>query len=257
MLTILYEWKNSLTLFKKDTLLLLLYSWYKLTVQVYKDLFRYFWWLIVPFVVFLIYSQIHGDDARVSTPVCGILFIIIQYVIILLARPTLEKKDRRYVMNKGLAYIFSIMITLFLYKLSTVLSAVLITVSSIPFVALNGQFYVGWFLSLLAFFTGTLLFLWILILLFLLDSKGSVRDCFKALWHGYKMALYNAPISIALAGLLTMGYYALALLDTYFSPQFQGVLYVFVFPIAITLIATVYIKRVHDQCSLYFGRRGT
>ncbi|HTM06046.1 MAG TPA: hypothetical protein VL201_02300 [Patescibacteria group bacterium] len=251
---IFYEWKNSLALLKKDMLLLLLYSWYKLTIQVYKDLLFYFWWLVVPFLGFFIYSQIYGDQASVSTALGGIFFLVIQYIVLFFARPTLEKKDTNYVIKKGSSYIFSVAITFFLYKLSMNMVAWIIAVTSMPFILLNVQLFSGLFLSLLNFFKGIELSLWVWVLLFLLDSRGSIKDCFKAIWHGYKMVFFNVPISIFLAGFLIISYYAIALVDTYFSPSFQGVLYLVLLPVAITLIVTVYIKRVHDQCSLFFGR---
>lgn len=260
MRSIFYEWKNSLTLCKKDTFLLLLYSWYKLSKQLYAYVLYYVLgafiiWAITAIVRFFAFLYLPSDYAQFieTTTFVRPAFAIFQYIIILLARPTLDKKDAYYIFSKGLKYILSVALTTVLYGLSRAFVTALVLLGYIIF-RFDNQFFFPWYLFVLKTFGNVWLFLWIWILLFLLDSKGSIRDCFRSVWYGYKMALFNVPITLFLGGFLVGFYKIISLIGTHFSFVGQDLVYVLLYPMVIALITTIYIKRVHDQCSLYAGR---
>ncbi|RTL07186.1 hypothetical protein EKK58_03355 [Candidatus Dependentiae bacterium] len=260
MLTILYEWKNSLTLFKKDTLLLLLYSWYKLSKQLYKNMLYFFLvtcfiWAILSslHLVTFLYFRYNYTQSTATISLIRVAFPIFQYIVILLARPTLEKKDGHYIISKGLQYIPSAALTTLLYGLSRAFVTGLVLCGYMIF-NFNYQLFVPWLVFFLQTHGNVWLFLWIWIMLFLLDFKPSIKNCFRSVWFGYKMALFNLPITLFLIGFLIGFYKIISFIGAYFSTVEQDLVYVLFYPIIIALIATIYIKRVHDQCSLYTGR---
>jgi hypothetical protein len=126
--------------------------------------------------------------------------------------------------------------------------------SSILFRAVGAQVFFDWLISILIFFKEIVMPLYVWIFFFLLDSKGYVKDCFKSVWKGYRMTLFNLPIVMILASFLKAGHYTVALISNFFPALLPTFLYDVTYPFVISLIATVYIKRLHDQCSLFFGR---
>lgn len=260
MLTILYEWKNSLTLLKKDTLLLLLYSWYKLSKQLYEDIVYYviltfFIWVITgPIRLFtFVYLAYNYPSLDETISFFVVAFAILKYIIILFARPTLKKKDRHYIMAKGLSYLPSVVLTTLLYGLSRALVSALVLFGYLIFHFDNKLFFPSYLFGLRTL-GNVWLFLWTWIMLFLLDSDRSIRACFKSVWFAYKMAFFNLPITLFLVSFLMGFYKIISFIGMYFSSVEQDLVYVFLYPTVIALITTIYIKRVHDQCNLYLGR---
>lgn len=261
MLTILYEWKNSLTLFKKDTFLLLLYSWYKLSGQLYKHVLKYLllaflgWVILFAVEFFIFYWFGYSYYQFVETKILFWAFsIIFHYLTILLARPTLEKKDTHYILSKGLGYLMPLFGAYFFYILAQFLWIGSLGLILAPFIGVNWRLF-DLVIAMFNFSNTTMsFFVRVFIILFLLDSKGSFNDCLRSVWCGYKMLLFNLPITLFLCGFLLIFYNMLNLISAHFPFVEKDLMYVILYPLIIALITTVYIKRVHDQCNLYLGR---
>ena len=102
--------------------------------------------------------------------------------------------------------------------------------------------------------------------LFLFDSDGSIKSFFKSWIHAVKMMLYNLPFYIiALVGLVIIPAYpyvfiGIDLLEPshglwyYFVGAVWGVLITLLSLFTICFLTNFYIKKLHDQFTLYFGK---
>lgn len=102
-----------------------------------------------------------------------------------------------------------------------------------------------------------LLIFYILFLLFVFDSDGSVRALVPALINSGKMILYNFPIFFLLFLLFVMIGIVLDFLVGFALGYFGGLtsatlLYIVFTPIYVACITNLYIKLVHSQSTLYF-----
>lgn len=244
-------WKENILLFKKDTFLLLLYSWYRTTIRTYTILCTFF----LPLILFscgLIALARSLRIQNISTSLLGIIFtvflsliaiimpFVLHLLIILATRPSMEYKTLSVAFNKIKTYfLFIFLYYVFIFTFFN---------KSISYITLfNNSFFLHYkdFFKILERITI------IFSILFYTDTKGSFSDASFSLYRGILMTLANIPIILCSAFLFSI-----------ISYLFKSILYLWFWeiigtvglPITISYITVLYIKLVHDQCDLYFGR---
>lgn len=222
---LLPSWKDGFALCKPEhakLLFLLVFNACWKTVKLYP----YFWWMFIPVVSVMVGTKLTYWPLLSVFP----LFLLI-FSIYLAARPSTLKKDWLYFLSYGKHFIwFCLFFILWLVVLCCLHLLGWITWSfSLPLHAPYMPLF-----SMTTFF--------------LLDSDGSWSSARASLYRGLLYVMYNAPICIILAGIFWIFWYALTLVCCW-----AAVLMVLVWPLAIAVYNTLYIKRIHEQFQLYFG----
>lgn len=278
-MNVLTAWRDSFTLFKPKNLKLFMLVTLKATLETGKTWLKYFWWIPVLQYGLKIFGFI--DMQAQSTDSLGMFIFNLLAVttILLAARPSGALKNCAYYRS----YIWRIIYiapvhTMMLYVMSFLIKTMLGNPADAQF-GLNSilLFVLCFFISLfLTYFEMNYS-------LFVLDSDGSVKHALKSLGWAARMSLYNYPGYLLLASLLfiimivggiILGLFMLSFMKIYMtlysvepaglalrmqplSPVFLAIFA----PFAVlgqlfwySLIANLYVKKLHDQSMLYFGK---
>jgi len=235
---LLQAWKDSLSLFNPKHLKLFLLVTLKSIIETYSRWFTYFWWLIGLYGV--------AEIVRFTLPspvIVGIYYIVLLslfFSMYLIARPSVAKKDSHYFWQ---------------YSSYGAAGALLIGIA----VALTK----AW-VAILAF-----VFLFDFMVLFYLDSDGSVSELVRSCRRAFKMFWYNLPfcflsLPILLIPLIGVGLFLASIIFVIAQYALGVTLYFreavnFTIPLvyiallgALCFTTNFYVKKIHEQFSLYF-----
>lgn len=230
-MNIIHTWKESFALFVPKNLKLFLLVTLKSIIDTYTILLKYWWFLYVG--LFFMYTPLFKKLVDMWINVVGgrtisfkiiageiILFhILILLVTFLAARPSTWLKNYAYFL-RYLASFWYLIIFVFLFYM--------VGINKIPM----------------------MLLLFMLYILFLFDSDGSIINIGWSFVRAIKMLIYNLPLFVIIEILLqgfSRGFLFLQL-----DFLLYMILMVIMLPIFVCLITNIYVKKLHDQSELYF-----
>jgi len=262
---LLQTWKESLSLFLPQNLKLFSLVTLKAVIQTYKTWFCYFGWAIALFLcIDGMFPALHAPGFIFASPFSlalssGMILRLIGWSLLLFSlyltvRPSLLKKTFKYFIGYAKYFIYFFLISLIITWVN--LLFLFLMYSGSPTHAY------GMGMSALLIFIG----------MFLLDSDGRFVSTEYSIFRGFKMFIYNYPFCVIVgiffmafmhlgAKLFVMGALALVKLlaptaistDPVFALEFaERIFYLLALPIPVCFIANYYIKKVHDQFTLYF-----
>lgn len=251
---LLQSWKDSLSLLKPSNLKLFCLVTLKLLISTYKTLLVYFWWFGLLLGVSYYVNIIPNITNFYLLIPWYIKRVLIIFVVLLTARPSIGIKDYTYFMNYWRHFIYA----LFFY--CVIAPAIAVT----DFFLLNFVFFgsgmgpqepgqaifVGLFtLPIVGFIFACLMMISLFMVLFLLDSDGTLKSALSSLWRGTKMFWYNLPFCLIFMGVRYLVVFSfLSLLPIVYS----SVVIDFLFPVSLCFITNFYVKKLHEQFTVYF-----
>ena len=314
----IYSYKDTLQLFKKENAHLLFYSWFDMTVAAYKNCFLYLFPLYAVSLFFYYYAAHHADDVRLAGAGHVVDFLLLFFTI-LLVRPSVEQKNYAYLAAK--TYTCFIPALYVYYSIQFVMPSV----QSLYFLFSRGTFLNNISSYVVPFLIFIIHVIRALALFCIADVQGAWRHVLSvSISCALKISFFNAPLfCIGYAGylfftsqtlfftfgmacvglsivLLPMSPYLLLILWFMFKPliylyavytvsmprwwqslyqkvdfkslfsffsvdlfykfykhdqqlyqqavQFHNLFSTVLLPLLLSLLAVLYIKRVHDQC---------
>jgi hypothetical protein len=276
MTNLLYSWKENLTLLLPRNLKPFALVTLKSIIECYKLYFKYFWWIPVTAFAIGLSGQFFitlGLTPRTMTsdwfaPILVVSVMILYFInsisIWLATRPSIDPKNCAYFRKMFITYVPSILLVtaLFLCGIILIRFSIIEIVErffSIPDVRWKSDMVVNTAL----FCKGFLDFLvwtwsWMAIF-FITDSPATIPMFFKNCTRAVRMVIYNLPL-----------FYVVHLIKAFCLICYHGPIpYWFIYdttllhfgayllsfilqPILICTLANIYIKRVYEQCDLYF-----
>jgi len=266
---LLQSWKESLTIFIPKNFKLFLLVTLKSLLETTKTFFRYFWWLIVlelggpPLLNMLgVFTKMpSGDVANIVAFLTVFAQTITLFCLYLIARPSVAKKDYAYFKHYSyyvaivffIAFVCSLVVQMSLLYARVLLGSLLVPLLFLVMLpsALGAFFLLFWF-----------------------DSDGTIKNLFYSFVRSIKMVLYNYPFCL-IASLLFGGMWALVsvvpvqtfifiygaklgILPLVVWPMLilRSIVRVLLFALQICFFTNFYVKRLHDQFTLYFPNKG-
>ena len=252
------SWIESFQLLKWDTLKLLLLVSLRSLTSVYRSLV-YAWFLPLTLLVGLVLS---------IPRLVGAFYIT---VLVRAARPSIDLKNSQYwqqaVFADWIIY-FGVLLLVSIPRLWSSVELPSLALKSIWYVYdfvlrlffLAGQFWLPGTesLGIITVFLSPFIILWIL---FMLDAKKEVWPYVKAFGRAVLMLAYNYPFFLIVYGivrlLLSCGYLiSLPLMN--FVPHLSIVgwvlLLLVIIPYWVCFITNFYVKRLHEQFTLYYAK---
>jgi hypothetical protein len=173
------------------------------------------------------------------------LYQLLFFIVCVIARPSVVKKDFAYFRSQLYSFIYFIPL---LFVNSAVESVFAPIGKFLPFSAWT-----------------------IFSILFFLDSEKNVRNLCRSAWHALKMIIFNFPfilcvhiaillftavifsiISLPVMGTMVFGMsISLPIESFFFAALVYGAMVILLLPISICPYANIYIKKLHDQDDLY------
>ncbi len=269
-------WKESLYLFRPSHFKLFLLVNIKSIYEVYKMILCYFWPLLSALILFHLYSE----HAFFKTSRFIFLEFMLQqlfiFLIFCMIRSSITKKTFSYFVRKFAYMVPFLFITVVVYFFNYL---ILFKMNKIPALLLTFiiSFFsgtVGWFallwirdiqqsvklISPIKFTIYSQLgSIWLIPLsifcaMFMLDSDGRIKSLACSLYRAFLMVYFNCP-AILIISLFTILSYGLILFCILLSPVALWVPWgLMLSPISISIFANFYIKYVHSQFPLYFGK---
>lgn len=257
------SWRDSLSLFIPKNAKLFSLVTLKAILNTYKIAGKNLWWLAaIALISEIAYYRFFLQTAFALVPL--ILWFLFVFMLYLSVRPSLHKKDSSYYVGY-LPYFFYFVILCFLAGMipfyfrymSKVIADLALNSSPwyaflyVPFlyVPLPFAFAVP---DVVPVYAMPLFSFWTL---FLLDSRGRIRDIFLSLWRALKLMIYNYPFCLIAYTLIVGLSYAFKW--TIFMILGRYTLFI---TLAESLFAVIplsvytmfYTKRLHEQFTLYF-----
>lgn len=270
-------WRDSLTIFKPKNFELFLLVTLKSMVDTLKVWIKYFWWLpvlwaIQTYIQFYLASATASNASPalisgvhwLSTLPNGVYLLIpslnflFKITLLLAARPSTALKNcayfRYYAWRIFIAAIcYNVIQTAFAAAGAAFMGCYNLTLEDYTWMMFKGLI-VGTAGLLLSFY-------FITYVLFFFDGDGSLRSFIKSWIYAAKMILYNLPfyaIYTLVNGLLLLSIVAIY---SYSSQSWVGVIMVvssiffsLVEVFSLCLLTNFYVKKLHDQFTLYFGK---
>ncbi|MCL5875548.1 MAG: hypothetical protein M1114_03685 [Candidatus Dependentiae bacterium] len=262
-MNLLKAWQDSLEILRPNNFKLFLLVTLNAVWQSCKLMITYFWWLLLAYItavivlpilirtspslaMVIITNQMLIYSIVIAVMVCTILLV---FAAVLATRPSTKKKDFSYFLSykKHVAYFFIIGILLFVLvgllisKIEIVARLWVAITRALAFFNLNHPFGIA---SVTTF------------LLFFVDSRATIVNFFYAMWRTIKFFIYNAPFWL-------IGYYlpkwVLAYIVASIAPYVPSFLliisplYLLLPIIIIGYITNFYVKKMHEQRSLYYA----
>jgi len=274
---LLKSWKESFLLLLPRNFKLFLLVTLKTIGRLYYIWFKHFWWLFVIYIMlekYLWIMLLGGINKNVNSFVTAgqfFIFLLIFFTMILSARSSVKKKCYPYfwdykkhfviwlygalffLLLLGAIFAGSFIGSLFKMELySQIISDVDASKYAVSFFSVFlSSLFLG--IAIASFFT-----------LFFLDTRGNFKDMFLSLYRAYKMAKLNYPFCLIINFVLLL-FSALftIIISVIIAKLFDPILllygipfkytYMLFWPIQISFFTNFYIKRLHDQFSIYFG----
>lgn len=242
---LLNSWRDSLTVLKPQNFWLFTLVTLKSLVETYKVWLKYWGWLVLLFLGYnywigesgpllatlgLGFGVLEGADAA-RWLLYGIM-LLIYTTLVLTVRPSVDIKNSVYFLGYG-KHLFWIMCWF-----------IMITALA--------NFFVIYFYGYMLFPFVTVLFT-----LFLLDSRGTCKDASQSTWRAIQMFVYNLPFYLVMIGLF---FVLIPLLLMFGSARYSAILYyiidvLVVLPLFVNVVTNFYVKRLHEQFTLYFPQK--
>lgn len=232
-MALLSFWADSIAFLWTDNGKLALYGLYKAMKETYWVLIAKFWWFILFFVVM-------GRFALLLPELRYFFALIWTVVTILIVRPSMSKKDYSY----------------FAHYLYFVIAAVLLGLLFSIFKSFLRPFLLGLF----SLSKGIYSPIYLSIAFFMSESNNLFSSVVKNIMQGLKMILYNYPLFLIIHSLLFIGWkfifvpclvYASKPLTIIFGPLYFYYVRIFLLPIYVCIVNTLYIQRRAAQPDLY------
>lgn len=266
MIYLLQSWKDSLRIFLPVNFKLFFLVTLKTIIQVYKKLFTHFWWLLVVTAISDYAYARYAPQAFWYGLGLLFLWLMLLFCMYLVIRPSIKKKGFEYYIQYGKHFIYFLFFSLFIFIIPNIYIAFAnriaflvahlsraLYILMLPFLLF--PIFITFFITLDFLFTYVSPLLTFTIL-FLLDSDGSFKNAFRSLKRACKMVCYNYPfcfIFFAFFFLITLGLYKVS--AVLFGTQMYAlspVLAMLLLPIPLCILNNFYVKRLHDQFTLYF-----
>jgi hypothetical protein len=240
---IVESWRESLyMLAPKQAKMLIFVTAKNLSDLVYR---RLTYIIVVPLVLGISFGMAYADHPGFLVP-CFLVSLVVNLFIVLLlllVRPSVMIKHRYYFMHyqRHLAYVFVFF----------------------GFINLIHAFCPLCWPGFIWLFWAPLSTLW---LLFFIDSHATLDAFVRSLFRAFLMLVYNLPIFLVVTVfwyLLFAGLsqWPILFLSHHIAMQrefwqfFSGALVGFIlFPLWYSVITTLYVKQLHEQFAVYFGR---
>lgn len=274
-------WRDSLTIFQPKNFKLFFLVTLKTMVDTFKVWIKYFWWLpLIELVMPRVWLHLYGTTSFfqniwlhiAATNVMGMLWFV---SILLAARPSVALKNCAYFRSYiwRIIYILpinfaifwgieSLVVPVFSRYINMLLTSTF-TPASIAAMLMLGLIHWSARIYIINYS------------LFVLDTDGSIKQVCKSILYALKMVLYNYPFYIVVYivhALIKMGQHVLFRPLTVWFCRFcsattelgpislYGIHYSNMLVIALLtfllycLLTNFYIKKLHDQFTLYFGK---
>ncbi len=241
---LLQSWKDSLAIFVPKNFKLFFLVTLKAIVETFSALFRYCW---APILIFLVITVRRDPIGPFSLSdflwASGFPFLL----IFLAARSSVLRKGYRYFSSYWYYWVYVVLFR-FLQGL----------------IALALAYYFGnsFLFSRLLIILGVI-FLYVpdilaaFFMLFLLDSDGSPKSAVASIWRAIKMFAYNFPAALLvwIVGFvpgICIFWYLDSLKIGYVGSIVSYGIFIITLLFGICFMTNFYIKRLHDQCGIYF-----
>jgi len=271
-------WQDSLTILQPKNLKLFLLVTLKAMGDTFKPWIKYFWWLLlIEFAMPRLWLTLYGTTSFFSnmwlnmaaTNFTSMLWFV---SILLAARPSVAIKNCAYFRS----YIWRIVYVLPISLLINMGTSFLMYSVFDQYINISLSPTVVGAVLIMGIINWSVRIYVINYALFVLDSDASIKQVLKSLLYALKMVVYNYPFYIIVYivhGLINAGKYLLFLQITKWYYSFVGmenmasgaigllvIRYsdMLVFAILIfflyCFLTNFYIKKLHDQFTLYFGK---
>lgn len=261
-------WRDSLSLLQPKNFKLFFLVTLKTMVDTFKVWIKYFWWLIVlpllPFTLLLlnestrfeIFGVFSSIRNAIPTPIYYMmpsLMDVVLVTILLAARPSVALKNCAYYRS----YFWRALLLMLVVRLPDMGSEMILGMYFQTFIASPFLFRVAAIIQML----GRLYV--INYALLLLDSDGSIKSFFRSWIHAAKMTVFNLPFYlitvISFALLILINFWLAHWSAGYSRLSRSGIsIYVLIFLgldfFKYCFYTNFYIKKLHDQFTLYFGK---
>ena len=269
-------WRDSLTILQPKSFKLFFLVTLKTVVDTFKVWIKYFWWLLIiqatkPWwwsALWNNYDLFNNPYLRLTAIACVTCINILLIVSILLAaRPSVALKNCAYfrsyiwriiyilpisfLMDKGAGFLINTVFYPYIGVPSALTPSVLLAIIMAGIVSWSVKIYV------------------INYALFVLDTDGSIKQALKSLLYAFKIVAYNYPFYIIIYivhGLIQVANHLFFLqIIKWLSPEpgsvgLQIISYGNMLVFALLtfflycFLTNFYIKKLHDQFTLYFGK---
>lgn len=251
---LLTAWKDSLVLFIPKNFRQFLLLTANTIIQSYGVWIRYWWWLLPIYAGIVWRSGLLDEYAQTDSLAMQIAFLgivgLIFFTFLLSVRASILRKDYAYFLKYAQRPD-----TYFLYCIIS-LSAL------IYFLDWSISIGTDWPSHLYMLFVAYCAQLWFLFFMFfLLDSRGTLYDAIRSSYQSLTMMVYSLPFFIGcfmimlpiVLMLQELVPFSVAFIHTHFVGAF-GLLLTWhcAISLPICFLSNVYIKKVHEQYSLYY-----
>ena len=246
-MTVFFQsWKESFSLFFHKNAKRFFWITVKTILQSYKYIFKHIWWLfLLSCILDSIYTRYYGPASWfLLIPLFSWLVTI--FFMYLIIRPSIKRKSFDYYKQYSLQLIYFIVLTILF---SALFATVLMQCTGFK------AFLLMHTLILFPFgpiFTAPLLSFMIL---FMLDSNGTILSFFKSIIRAIKMTLYNYPFCFIMLLLFTLLAYLYQMVIFYMGQNSivsSSIISHALLPIPLSIWTNFYTKRIHDQFELYY-----
>lgn len=270
-------WRDSLTILQPKNLKLFLLVTLKSIVDTFKVWIKYFWLLPVLYVSWIsliLYVRLVPSEGAMSffgtlnqylrfIPVYIYIFIppfalVCKGTLLLAARPSTALKNCAYFRS----YFLRLLVAFFVMGVLNGLYGLVITMG-LRYVENTAAFIFNYGLMSIGF----LLFLYLInYTLFFFDGDGSFRSFAKSFIYAAKMTIFNLPFYVVVTLVsavlpVLLGSFMLSLIMPYLNQASAIGIMIFMMIFGalqdlftICLLTNFYVKKLHDQFTLYFGK---
>lgn len=279
-MNVLQSWSNSLAILKPANLKLFLLVTLKSIVETYKVLFTKFWWAVLIFIAldFITFLNISSNGPLLFLRT--IIEIFVYFLLYLLIRPSVQKKDVAYVKGYGRYFLNDLLF------LGVIFVGMMIVITASMVVHVAGRMSGDMLLidlhaglkAIGALFSRIYVLVVPFYYFFFLDSDGRFLSMWHAALRALIMVLYTVPFVVVVYVLNFAIEYAISYADikhiliTFMKfPQFlvmpggyevayiDALFDICIFlgmPLLGCLLNNFYIKNIHEQFDLYFEKKG-
>lgn len=241
------SWLESLSVFKVPTLKLFLLVTLKAMKELYKALL-YSWPRLLTFLILVSYlTQVPMRNAEaIIVLLTGSFFTTL---FLQGTRPSSDHKNMRYWFSYNLVPVSLFLITLFLWYLPH-------SYRYFKYMMFIDDSYLSRYINSFSYFISPFI---LVVILFMFDAQRTLSEYSKALLRGVKLVLYNIPFFLVFYTLFYFSNILIGILIKYLGLHslaeylVKGSIFISIlFPFYVCFITNFYIKRVHEQFSLYY-----
>ncbi len=221
-------------------------------METYRNLMYYFWWLLL--LVFVFEVGCYYPECLLAGPtwkfIDAALVIVFSFALFMLVRPSIRPKGffyfeqhaRKTFIGFVFLYIFFDYVRELIGGVITFLISRLYHQASVYdslYSFATFLYYQSPFIMLPPF---------VFSVLFYFDSQGSIKAWFVSILRGFIMFLYNFPFCL----LSVTACFGIWCGLQWGSPIYGTLIFFSFIPFVVSYFRTMYVKRLHDQFSLYY-----